>query len=222
MLAATSLFAADPPLRGHWTGTMSVPGDPVDFEVDFDNPGSNWVGSISIPSRRASGIPLEGVALADGKWTFRIKGSPGLPTFTGKISDDGQNMAGDFVAGGKPVPFKITRAGDPHVVLPKASPAVPDKFVGEWDGGIEAVALRLRLSLKLSNGPDGAHAVLSSEDQGGSEIPVASIEHTDNGITLRVTAVGADMIAEIDAEGKTLNGAWRQAGKSLPVILKKK
>jgi hypothetical protein len=201
---------------------MSVPDHPVDFQVDFDNPAGQWTGSISIPSRRATGIPLEDIALSGGKWTFRIKGASGTPTFNATISADGQSMSGDFVAGGNPVPFKLTRTGDPHVELPKNSPAVPERFTGEWEGAIEAVAVKLRLVLKLSNGPEGATAVLISLDQGNSEIPVTAIDSDGNRLSLKVNAVGAELTGEIDDAGTTFNGAWLQAGKSLPVILKKK
>lgn len=218
-LLALSAWAADP--RGHWTGTMAIPGQPVEFQVDLDNPGGHWVGSIDIPSRKASGIPLESIVQTDGKWTFHIKGAPNLPTFTGTVSEDGKSMSGDFTAGDTPVPFKLTLAGEPHVELPKISHTVPEAFAGEWGGGIEAGAMNLRLILKLTNGPAGATAVLIAPDQGGSEIPVTSIETVAQKLTLKVSAVGAELLADLDAAGTTLTGTWNQGGKTLPVTLRK-
>jgi len=219
LFLAAPLLAADP--RGHWTGTMAIPNQPVDFQVDLDNPGGHWVGSISIPSRKASGIPLESIVGTDNKWVFHIKGAPNLPTFSGTLSEDGKTMSGDFVAGDSPVPFTLTLAGEPHVELPKISHSVAEAFTGEWGGGIEAGATPLRLILKLTNGPAGATAVLIAPDQGGSEIPVSSIEQVANRLTLKVTAVGGELAADLDAAGTTLTGTWSQGGKVLPVTLRK-
>ncbi len=219
LLAAAVLAAQSP--RGHWTGTMSVPPQPVDFQVDLDQIGGKWVGSISIPARNASGIPLDKISSTGEKCVFRIQGAPGDPTFNAVIAKDGKSMAGDFVTDGKPSPFKLTLAGDPKVELPKPIPPVPSGFVGEWEGAIE-LSVRLKIALRLANGPEGATAVLTSIDQGNAQIPVSSISVAGNKITLEMKAVGGELTGELDSAGTTITGAWKQAGKSLYLSLKKK
>ena len=220
LLIGGALFAQDGP-RGHWTGTIDVPDHTLAVEVDLDKNASGWVGSVSIPEQNASGIPLEAIAFTSGKCTFRIKGGPGAPTFSGTLSGDGKTMSGDFTQGGGSIPFKLSRTGDAKVEEIKKSPAVASEFVGTWEGTLEA-GQSLRLVLKMANDENGASAVLVSVDQGGVEIPVTTIGQKDTKLTLTVKAVGGEYQGEINRDGTELNGTWTQAGNDLPLKLKKK
>ncbi|MGD0577428.1 MAG: hypothetical protein ABSC08_00715 [Bryobacteraceae bacterium] len=220
LLIAGALSAQDGP-RGHWTGSIEIPDRPLAVEIDLDKTATGWVGSMAIPAQNASGLPLEAIAFADGKWTFRIKGGPGEPTFTGTLSADGKTLSGEFTQGGGSFPFKLSRAGDPKVAEIKRSPAVTKEFLGTWEGALE-VGQTLRLVLKMTNEEGGASAVLVSVDQGGVEIPVTTIEQKDTKLTLLVNPVGGEYRAEINKDATELNGTWTQNGNELPLKLKKK
>jgi hypothetical protein len=207
--------------RGHWSGSVEIPGQALTMEVDLDKGSNGWIGAISIPAQNASGIPLEAIAVTNGKCTFRIKGVPGDPTFTGTLSADGKTMAGDFTQGPGSFPFKFGRTGDPKIEEEKASPAVAKDFLGTWEGTLEPPGQQLRLVLKMSNDAGGAKAVLISPDQGSAEIPVSAIDQKDSKLTLTVKMVGGQYQAEINKDGSELNGTWTQAGNSLPLKLKK-
>ena len=112
MAAIVAAKAQDGP-RGHWSGSVEVPNQSLAMEIDLDEGPNGCVGSASIPAQKASGIPLDAIAFSNGKWTFRIKGGPGAPTFTGTLSADGKTLAGDFTQGPGSFPFKFTRTGDP-------------------------------------------------------------------------------------------------------------
>jgi hypothetical protein len=213
-----SVWAQDGP-RGHWSGTVEVPDRALAMEIDLDKGANGWIGSLSIPAQTISGIPLDAIAFTNGKCTFRVKGAPGDPTFTGTLSADGKTMAGDFTQGPGSFPFKFIRTGDPKVEEVKASPAVAKDFVGTWEGTLDGPGLRL--VLKISNDASGATAVLISLDQGGTEIPVSAIDQKGSKLTLLVKMVGGQYDAEIDKEGAELNGTWNQGGKDLPLKLKK-
>ncbi len=217
--AVLSAWAQDGP-RGHWSGAVDVPNQSLAMEVDLDKGPNGWVGSISIPAQNASGIPVDGITFADGKFTFQIKGAPGDPTFTGTLSADGKTMTGDFTQGPGKFPFKFTRTGDPKVEEAKPSPPVAKEFVGTWEGTLEGPGLHL--ILKMSNDSGGAKAVLISVDQGGTEIPVGGIDQKDTKLTLLVKMVGGKYEGEINKEGSELNGTWTQGPNSLPLKLKKK
>jgi uncharacterized membrane protein len=73
----------------------------------------------------------------------------------------------------------------------------------------------------MSNEASGAKAVLITVDQGGNEIPVATIDQKDSKLTLVVNMVGGRYEAEINKEGSELNGTWTQGGNALPLKLKK-
>jgi len=215
---ALSVRAQDGP-RGHWSGSVEVPNQTLAMEVDLDKGPSGWTGSISIPAQNVSGIPLDAITFTNGKCTFRLKGVPGDPTFTGTLSADGKTMTGDFTQGPATFPFKFSRTGDPKVEESKTSPAVAKDFLGSWEGTLEGPGLRL--VLKMSNDANGAKAVLVSLDQDGAEIPVSSINQKDSRLTLLVKIVGGQYEAEINKEGSELNGTWTQGGNSLPLKLKK-
>jgi hypothetical protein len=218
IVGALSVWAQDGP-RGHWSGSVEVPGQTLAMEADLDKGLSGWIGSISIPAQNATGIPLDGITFTNGKCTFHIKGGPGDPTFTGTLSADGKTMTGDFTQGPGSFPFKFSRTGDPKVEEAKASPAVAKEFLGTWEGTLEGPGLRL--VLKISNDANGGKAVLISVDQGGAEIPVSAIDQKDSKLTLQVKMVGGQYEAEIGKDGSELNGTWTQGGNPLPLKLKK-
>jgi hypothetical protein len=216
--AVLSVWAQDGP-RGHWSGSLTLPNQALAVEVDLDKGANGWIGSISIPAQNASGIPLDAISFTNGKCTFRMKGAPGDPTFTGTLSADGKIMKRDFTQGPGTFPFQLTRTGDPRVEEIKASPAVAKEFLGTWEGTLEGPGLHL--VLRMSNDAGGAKAVLISVDQGGAEIPVSTIEQKESKLTLGVKIVGGRYEAEINKEGSELNGTWTQAGNGLPLKLKK-
>jgi len=220
VLAAGTLAAQDGP-RGHWTGAIDLPNQSLTVEVDLDKTPQGWIGSASVPEQNASGVPLESIALVDGKWTFRMKGGPGDPTFHGTLSADGKAMTGDFTQGPGSFPFKLTYAGEPKVVVDKPSPAVAAEFLGNWEGALDAGGQTLRLVLKLANVEAGAKGTLVSVDQGGAEIPVSEIQQTGAKLALAVRIVGGGYNAELNKEGTELNGTWSQNGNDLPLRLKK-
>ena len=221
LLAAIALpnWAQDGP-RGHWSGAIEIPEHPLAVEVDLDKTASGWAGSISIPAQNASGIPLDAISVMNQKCTFRLKGAPGEPTFTGAVSADGKAMSGDFAQGGATFPFKLSRTGEPKIETVAPSPAVAKEFVGTWEGALEAQQT-LRLILKLSNDEGGAKATLTSVDQGGAQIPVTTITQKDSKLVLVVKAVGGQYDGEINKEGTELKGTWTQSGNELPLTLKK-
>jgi hypothetical protein len=220
LLAATVGNAQDGP-RGHWTGSIAMPAQTLDFAVDLDTaPPLGWIGSISIPLMGASGIPLDPITFADGRWTFHIKGGAGDPMMTATLSSDGQTLAGSLKQGTNLAPFTLKRTGEPKVEVPKQSPPVRKEFTGTWEGTLE-VGQTLRMVLKISNSITGATAVLISPDQTNAQMPVASIEQKESKLTLRVNVIGGVYSGEINKEGTQLSGTWTQQGMSFPLVFKK-
>jgi CubicO group peptidase (beta-lactamase class C family) len=117
-----------PDLSGHWEGAVELPQGKLAFEVDFQRrpaeparPGGasggggagEWKGSVSIPAQGAKDRPLAHITSAGGAVHFEIPGIPGLPTFDGRWSADGQSIAGDFTQGGAALKFSLARAARP-------------------------------------------------------------------------------------------------------------
>jgi hypothetical protein len=220
LVASAAVLSAQSDMRGHWSGNIDSPVGAVAIEVDLDKTASGWIGSVSIPAQGASGIPLDGIALTDGKASFHFKGGPEAPGFTGTLSADGKTLDGAFAAGLQSLPLKLTRTGEAKVELPKASPAVAAEFVGSWEGTVN-FGVPLRIVVTISNGKDGAEAVMASLDQGNVQIPVSAVVQKDKKLTLEVKAAGGAYEGEMNKEGTEISGTWTQLGMSTPLVLKK-
>jgi CubicO group peptidase (beta-lactamase class C family) len=105
-----AVFAADQGPAGHWTGTIELPGQKLEFDVDLRSGEGVWSGDITIPAQGARDLPLQGVAIDGDSVRFSIGGVPGEPTFEGKLAGD--VIAGDFTQGGAKYPFSMTSGID--------------------------------------------------------------------------------------------------------------
>jgi len=105
--------APSPTLTGHWEGSIDIPGQKMEINVDFALKDNAWTGDISIPIQQAQDLPLIKIALDGNKATFVIDGVPGEPTFKGEISADGKKMTGTFTQSGMGFPFVLDLGGDP-------------------------------------------------------------------------------------------------------------
>jgi len=220
LIASAFSASAQEGLRGHWRGAVDTPTDSLAMELDLDQVKGVWIGAVSIPAQKVSGIPLDGITFLNGKFSFRMKGGPGDPTFTGTLSADGNKMSGEFKQGGGTLPFQFTRAGAPKIEAPKDSPALPKEFLGNWEGTLD-VGQPLLLILKMSNDPTGAKALLISIDQDNAEISVSGVERKDTKLTLSLNMIGGRYVAEINKDGSELSGTWTQGGTDLPLKFKK-
>jgi hypothetical protein len=219
-IACAGALSAQSDMRGHWTGTIDSPAGALGLEVDLDKTASGWIGSVAIPALGASGLPVDAISLQDGKVSFRIKGGPGDPGFTGTLSADGKVMDGNFTQGPAAIPLKLTRTGEAKVELPKPSPPVAPEFLGTWEGVIDFGAT-LHVTLKISNGQAGAEGLLVSIDQGNAQIPVTTITQTGTKLTLDVKGVAGGYMGDMNKDGTQISGTWTQVGMSTPLVFKK-
>jgi hypothetical protein len=98
--------------------------------------------------------------------------------------------------------------------------AIQKDLDGSWEGTLDADGTLLRLTVKLSNQPDGTAAgMLISFDQNGVEIPIAVVVQTDSHLTLHVPSVVGRY--EGDFKGGELTGRWTQGPKTWPLVFKR-
>jgi CubicO group peptidase (beta-lactamase class C family) len=101
-------------LAGHWEGTIEIPGQKLEVNLDFTKQADgSWKGDISIPAQNARDLPLAGIEVKEAEVVFAIAGVPGNPTFKGKFSEDGKKITGTFTQGGASFPFSLSREADP-------------------------------------------------------------------------------------------------------------
>ena len=115
LVTCSPLAAEEPTLEGHWEGTIELPGQELDFDLDISLKDGAWTGDISIPAQNVNDLPLGNISLEGNEATFAIAGIPGEPTFTGEISEGGTSIVGDFTQGGQTFPFAATTGVDPAV-----------------------------------------------------------------------------------------------------------
>jgi hypothetical protein len=209
-----------PRASGHWEGAIQVPGQELKIEVDLAPAGEQWEGSISIPAQSLKGFPLSSIAVQADTVTFGMRNVPGEPTFKGTVSKDGKQLSGDFSQGGGTVPFSLTRAGDAKVERPAKSTPVTKELEGSWEGTLDVGGKTLRLLVKLANKPGGpAAGTLVSVDQGGAEVPIASVVQTGSRLTLALPTIAGSYDGEL--KDGVLTGKWTQGPNTMPLVFKK-
>ncbi len=140
LLVATGLLLATPAsgddrVAGHWEGRIETPGQPLVVKVDLDIGGGIWSGSIDIPVQGARGLPLEGIEISEdgASVSFRIRGVPGDPTFSGSF--DGDAIEGRFTQDAADFGFRLSREA-------AAAPARPQEPKPPFPYEIEEVSFR--------------------------------------------------------------------------------
>lgn len=112
-LASTTAMATNAPdITGHWKGAIELPGNELAFDIDFKQKDGEWTADISIPAQGAANVPLVNIVINEGQIIFEMPGVPGDPKFSGKITDDGKKISGEFSQSGHTVPFAITLGDD--------------------------------------------------------------------------------------------------------------
>lgn len=92
------------------------------------------------------------------------------------------------------------------------------RLPGNYNGALDAGAMKLRLALSIERGVNGAlSGALTSVDQGGVRLPVTVLPQGDTAV--RIEASGAVFQARISANGDSLAGTWEQSGAKLPLTL---
>ncbi|HEV2106289.1 MAG TPA: alpha/beta hydrolase [Candidatus Eisenbacteria bacterium] len=110
----------------------------------------------------------------------------------------------------------VAAAGNAPAPRPPADAA--DRWLGDWNGALDAGGRRLHLTFHLNRDAQGRlGGTLDSPDQGASGIPLDSVSSA--GDTLRVTLLhgGARFTGAFAAEG--IRGTWYQSGFGFPLDL---
>jgi CubicO group peptidase (beta-lactamase class C family) len=132
VIAAAASAALDDRIVGRWQGAIEVPGQKLEYDIDFAvDPGGGVTGDISIPAQNAVDLPLTDIVVQGDSVRWAIKGIPGAPTFDGTLAEGGQTIAGDFTQAGQMFPFKQTR-GEAAAAAAKAATGAALEGFGDW------------------------------------------------------------------------------------------
>ena len=228
LVAASLLFltphlgaqhAVDP--SGHWEGAIHVPNMEVSVQVDLaTSAGGDRVATFT--GVNIAGYPLSDVIVEGTTVRFLLKVDGG-GAFRGTLSDAGTSMSGEFTtsAGGYTIPFNLTRHGDARFATSR-NPAIGKDLEGSWAGTLEVNGAAMRITLKMTNQPDGTSTgVLANLDQGGVEIPIATISQQASRISLDVKVVNGSYSGALSSGGTELSGTWTQGAFTAPLTFQR-
>jgi hypothetical protein len=207
------------PQAGHWDGAIQTPGPALTIAVDLTkNDKGAWTGAINIPDQHIQGYPLSNIAVEGKSVKFAMAGVPGEPAFDGKLSEDGKTLEGGFTQGGANLTFKVTRTGEP--VFAKSS-AISKELEGSWEGTLDANGTKLRLILKLANKDGSAAGTWVSVDQGGAEIPCATVVQKGSTLDVQAPTIGASFTGQVNKDNSEISGEFAQGMGKFPLTLKR-
>jgi hypothetical protein len=229
LLAALLVVPTDPVVAqtsldpsGHWEGTVQTPNMEIGIEVDLTkNSKGELSGTFGQPAQSVKGLPLSSVALDGRQIRFVLKADAEPTTFEGTISEDGKSISGDLAKVEYTLSFRLTRSGEARVAPAPKSAAIGKELEGTWNGTLAVGERQMRVTLKMTNQPDGsATGTVVSVDGSGVEIPIGMTQKAST-LTIDVPSVGASYVGELNAEGTELAGTWTQQGSRLPLTFRR-
>ena len=218
-LLPVAWVGAEPaPVGGHWEGAIHAPVEDVVVAVDLalDESGK-LAGTFSNPGQKLNGFPLWSASVEGEVVKLELKtADPGVRTFDGKLSADGQKITGQFLIDVHAVPFTLMRNGAARIAPAPRSAALDAKLVGSWVGSLDYGGQLLPLKLTLTNHAD-ATATGTWATGGGPPTPIA-IEYVGGSLTLTSPIAPATFTGTVNAQATEIAGALLEGGKSRPVV----
>lgn len=219
-VSAPAQAAVDP--SGHWEGTIQAPQMETAIEIDLARNGAGvLIGTFGQPGERLTGLPLSDIALDGTSIRFQIKGKAGERAFDGTLSADGKSITGTFTMQGFPMPFTLTRTGDAKIATVAGGPRLGTELVGSWDGTLDVKGTQMRLTLTMTNRPDGTSAASFVNLDEGLEIPVSAITQAGSSVTLEIKSIGGSYTGSVNGAGTELAGTFSQGPGSVPLTFKR-
>ena len=216
-LYANPQTSAPPPdqetAAGHWDGEITLPAGSLKIAVDLAKEEAGWSGTIDIPAQGLRDFTLSDVSVDGRDVGFKMPKIPGDPTFEGKLSNDGDTLAGEFRQGGATLTFKLVRGEKAAEAQPEFVPG--EGLAGDWQGRIDAGVIKLRIVLKLIESDGELTGKLISIDQGNAEIPLEDIELKGRKVSFAAPKAASSFEGTMNEDGSQIEGKWSQAGQKL-------
>lgn len=97
---------------------------------------------------------------------------------------------------------------------PVGAQAGPERWVGDWEGSLNAGGQELPIIFHVTQGDAGLNATMDSPAQGAFAIPMDGVTISGDSIALTLNAAQARYDGVMGADG-TIQGTWSQGGASL-------
>jgi hypothetical protein len=212
------LCRAQAQMAGDWQGTLSASGVQLRLvlHVAVAKDGS-LTATLDSVDQGANGIPVSAISLKDAKLSLTVEAIHGA--YEGTVNKDATAIDGSW-SQGTPLELNFKRASAQALVAPK--PAPPSEIDGTWTGTLDAGAVKLRILFKIVNTQNGLTATMQSPDQSMVWIPATSVTRSGSSISIGINGIGATFEGKIAADRNSIEGAFTQMGKVLPLAVTRK
>ncbi|MHC4337078.1 MAG: alpha/beta fold hydrolase [Planctomycetota bacterium] len=129
----------------------------------------------------------------------------------------------DVMGRAKPIPEEMTAKAKNINSVPE--PTSGQGIEGTWLGTLKTPAFKLRVVFKISKRLDGTlSATLDSPDQpdqGAQNIAADKVTFRNGRLHVEVKSIMGVFDGKMQPDGSTIEGQWKQAGQSMPLVLKR-
>jgi pimeloyl-ACP methyl ester carboxylesterase len=203
----------------HWEGTLKVrPGTQLRLVVhDKTDEWGSMAATLDSPDEGIEGLKLDPFTLSprDRRFSFDLKAT--AARYKGWLNAEATEAVGTWSQRGVELPltFKRTRRPTP---MPKI--VGPEQV---WEGKLNVGAgLSMRIAVHVGKAAAGGlMAKMDSPDQGARGLKVDTITLDKATLAFEMKAIDGKFTGKLNAEGTEAVGTWTQAGRSLPLTLKK-
>jgi len=201
---------------GRWEGKIRIPERELDIMVDIAATAAGiWIGSMSVPLSTSIDVPLGSISIEGSVIRFTAA-LPKKASFEGSLTDSG--LAGTVTSIDGRAPFELVRRGDPRVVVPPPSTALPKQFAGAWEGTLDNGGRATKIDVTLSSAPDGtATGILAAA---GTDIPITTVTIAGAELRFESRAVSGTYAGTLGPAGE-IAGDWTQKSVRIPLILRR-
>lgn len=204
-------------LAGDWQGTLRVNTAGVEWrlalQLSADKAGALTGTLRIIDSDGAPATPVTGISLKGS--TFRIAVDAMHASYESTVNKAGSEIDGTWSWLGQSQPLNFRRA------IPQAAlkPVPPSDIDGIWAGVLHADDVQVRTFLKIVNTSAGLTAEWQTPDQSPTWVFATGVRRDGAALTIEVKAIGATFAGRISEDRDSIDGAFTQAGRPLPLNL---
>ena len=217
----SSSFAAAKPttadLLGKWEGTAEFGKFKFRMVLRIAKTEEGRLGVVmDIPDQGAKDLPI--AAILFNSPDVRIEVDQFQTAYNGKLSEDLNEMVGEFEEGpgGRPIAITFKRSTKPEEPEPERvftfQPGEARDIRGHWKSSIEAMpGMNLTIGLNIGRIPDGAFkASMDVLEQGAKNIPASSVVVSNRSVELKWEALQITIKGELSEDSNRIEGEWKQ------------
>jgi len=214
LLLAAAASAAT--IEGDWQGTLKS--GPFELRLVLHITKSEkgaFSATMDSIDQNGFGLPVDTFTLTGSALAFEMQAVKG--SYEGKVNPQVTAISGTWTQNGRSAPLEFTRARP----KPPSVPVKPSDIDGDWQGTLETGAQPLRVVLHILNTSDGLTGKIDSLDQNAMGLPVTTMSREGKAFKFEMRQMAASFRGTIRADLSAIDGTFTQAGKDMPLLLKR-